>query len=67
MGVSRSLPLAGGISFAPDLQSLYLDYDSISREYQGWALSDLKQLSYRERRYWRKMMAWRKERRGLGT
>jgi hypothetical protein len=65
--VSRSWPSAGLISFVPDLQTLYLDYDLISRDYPGWGLSDMKELSYRERRYWKSMIAWRKERRGFGT
>lgn len=61
-GVNRSWPLAGLISFAPDLQTLYLDYDLFSREYTGWGLSDVKKLSQRERRYLKSLIAWRKER-----
>jgi hypothetical protein len=65
--VSRSSPWAGLTCFALDLQTLYLDYDLFSREYPGWGLSDMKALTQRERRYWRTMIAWRRERRGIGT
>ena len=59
--------LAGGTFFNPDLQALYLTYDTLSHVYTGWTLGDLKGLTYRERQYWQSLHKWRKEKSGLGT
>jgi hypothetical protein len=55
--------LGGGISFAPNEQSLYLDYELIVSEYIGWPLSEVRGMSARQREYWIKMIKWKREKR----
>lgn len=66
-GVTSFCPWDGRTCFAPDLQALYLEYDLIGTTYQGWGLQELKSLSYRERQYWKSLIAWRREKHGLGA
>jgi hypothetical protein len=39
----------------------------LAMTYSGWGLNELKTLSYRERQYWKRLIAWRRERNGLGA
>jgi hypothetical protein len=55
--------LVGGISFAPNEQSLYLDYELIVSEYRGWSLTEVRGMSARQREYWLKMLKWKREKR----
>jgi hypothetical protein len=53
--------LAGGTSFAPREQHLYVDYEVIASHYTGWALSEIRGMSARQRIYWLAMIKWRRE------
>lgn len=64
--VTSSSPWDGATCFAPDLQALYLEYDLLANTYTGWGLNELKSLTFRERQYWKRLIAWRREKSALG-
>ena len=53
--------MVGRICFNPDEKSLYQVYDAISINYQGWQLSEIRNMSARQRDYWMAMIKWRRE------
>jgi len=40
---------------------LYAVYDNISINYPGWQLSEIRNMSARQRDYWLAMIKWRRE------
>lgn len=50
------------ICFRPDIQVNYLDYEVLTMAHPGWSLTEIKAMTHRERKYWLKMFAWKKER-----
>ncbi len=60
--LTSACPSAGGTCFVPDEQTLYINYDLITTTYTGWTLSEIRQLTNRQRRYWLDMIRWKRER-----
>ena len=58
---ARPFRSVGGTSFAPDEQALYLNYDTIAASYSGWSLSEIQSLTPRQRRYWMKLIQWKRD------
>jgi hypothetical protein len=56
-------PSDGATCFAPDEQTLYLNYDIISAHNIGWTLSEIRLMTYRQRNYWLKMITWKRDKR----
>jgi hypothetical protein len=49
------------ISFVPNEQALYVNYDVIASNYSGWTLSEIRAMTGRQRNYWLKMISWKRE------
>jgi hypothetical protein len=56
------LPSRGATSFGSNEQALYLNYDTIAAAYPGWNLSEIRQMSNRQRTYWLNLIKWRRDR-----
>ena len=64
-GVQRGaddLPWLGGPVSTLTSRSLYIDYEVIATNYTGWALSEIRAMSARQREYWLKMIKWKRDR-----
>jgi hypothetical protein len=59
---SKRWAWGGVISFVPNDQALYVNYDVIASNYSGWTLSEIRAMTGRQRNYWLKMITWKRER-----
>ena len=57
----QTLNINWGMLFAPDEQTLYLNYDFLSTAYPGWTLTEIRTMTRRQRHYWNKMARWKRE------
>lgn len=55
-------PFSGGISFVPDVEATFFEYETIALSFIGWSLSEVRAMPIRERHYWLRVIEWRNER-----
>jgi hypothetical protein len=58
--------LVGRICFNPDERNLYRIYDWIASAYPGWQLSEIRNMSARQRDYWLAVIKWKREKYRVG-
>ena len=51
--------LIGSHFYLANIQNLYWEYDTIASAYNGFTITEIKQMVTRERQYWVSMAKWK--------